>query len=225
MPLPSLLAEALGVVLPDRCAGCAAEGPVLCTDCSRALHAAEPMLVRPRHGGAVHAAHPYEGVARAALLALKESGRTDLASPLATSLAGALRAALPPGDAPVPVVPVPASAAGDRRRGYRPVELLLRRAGLQPTRLLRARADAGAQQKNLDRAGRAAARDDAYAVLPAGQRMRRTGVLLVDDVVTTGATLAAAMAALESAAIPVLGRAVLCTTPERIPSTSAPERW
>lgn len=225
MPLPALLVEVLGVVLPDRCCGCGADGPVLCGACAAALRDHAPRSVQPRIGGTVHVALPYEGVARAVLLALKESGRTDLARPLAAALGGALRDALPPGDAPVAVVPVPASAAGDRRRGYRPVELLLRRAGLRPTRLLRPRADATGQQKTLDRAGRAAARDGAYRAIGVGERMRRHGVLLVDDVVTTGASLAAAEAALVAAGVPVLGRAALCATPERIPSTSAPERW
>lgn len=173
----------------------------------------------------MHAALPYEGAARAALLAFKESGRTDLAPVLATALAGALRAALPPGGLPVAVVPVPPSASGDRRRGYRPVELLLVRAGLRPTRLLRSRVDGGAQQKDLDREERAAARDGAFRVSRAGERMRGRGVILVDDVVTTGASLAAAQAALEAEGVPVVARAALCATPERIPRTSAPEGW
>lgn len=225
MPLPPIVAEALAVVLPDRCTGCGADGAVLCQHCSAALRGTAPMVVVPRHGGPVHAALPYEGTARAALLALKESGRTDLAAPLATALSGALRAALPPGSRPIAVVPVPPSAAGDRRRGYRPVELLLRRAGLRPTRLLRARAEAAAQQKTLDRAGRAAAREGAFRVVPSGDRMRDRDAILVDDVVTTGASLAAAQAALEAAGVRVLARAALCATPERIPRTSAPEGW
>ncbi len=225
MPLPPLLAEALAIVLPDRCTGCGVDGAALCPDCSVALRCLPPVVVVPRHGGPVHAALPYEGAARAALLALKESGRTDLATPLAGALAGALRAALPPGDRPVVVVPVPPSAAGDRRRGYRPVELLLRRAGLRPTRLLRTRAEAGAPQKTLDRAGRAAAREGAFLVVRGGERMRGCDAILVDDVVTTGASLAAAQAALEAAGVRVLARAALCATAERIPRTSAPEGW
>lgn len=225
MPLPPILAEALAVVLPDRCTGCGADGVVLCTHCSAALRDRPPAVVEPRHGGPVHAALPYEGVARAALLAFKESGRTDLAQPLAEALAGALRAALPPGGRAVAVVPVPPSAAGDRRRGYRPVELLLRRCGLRPTRLLRTRAESSVQQKNLDRAARAAARDGAFRVASTGERMRGREVILVDDVVTTGASLAAAQAALEAAGVPVVARAALCATAERIPRTSAPEGW
>ncbi|GMA27970.1 ComF family protein [Arenivirga flava] len=222
MPLPPILTEALAVVLPDRCAGCGRDGAVLCPGCSSSLRGLRPAVVVPRHGGPVHAAWPYEGAARAALLAFKESGRTDLATPLAAALAGALRAALPDGGRPIAVVPVPPSPAGDRRRGYRPVELLLRRAGLRPTRLLRTRGEGGAQQKTLDRVGRAAAREGAFRVVRAEERMRDRDAILVDDV---GASLAAAQAELEAAGARVLGRAVLCATAERIPRTSAPEGW
>ncbi|RDG35886.1 ComF family protein, partial [Streptomyces corynorhini] len=93
--------EITGLVLPVACGGCGSPRTPLCEDCGRALYGTWPCRVRPVPEPAglppVHAAAPYEDAVRAVLLAHKERGALGLAGPLGRALAGAVRAAAPPG--------------------------------------------------------------------------------------------------------------------------------
>jgi len=167
----------------------------------------------------------YAGVVRRAVIAYKERGRTALAGPLGTALAAAIGAAVdvaaeaaraPRGPArPVVVVPVPSSRAAGRRRGYDHVRRLaapavrrLRGAGrpavLAPVLEHRRRVADQAGLTAVERAGnvRSAFRVRAFRARRLRAACGRTGmVVLVDDVVTTGATLAEAARALRAAGI------------------------
>jgi predicted amidophosphoribosyltransferase len=148
----------------------------------------------------------YEGVVRATLLALKEGGRTDVARPLGAALAAALeRAAQPDAE----FLSVPTSRAAWRRRGYDPVALLCKRAGVADARVLRA-SRATLTQKTLGVEGRAI---NLHESMSARGSLSGRRFVLVDDVVTTGATLAEAARAVRQAGGEVVGRAALAFTP------------
>jgi ComF family protein len=155
----------------------------------------------------VYTALRYEGSVRRVLIALKEQNRTDVARRLAPALTSAIRRLLEPG---VELVAVPTSRAAYRRRGYDPVQLLLRRGGHRPARVLR-RSRATGSQKALSATQRESNLRDSMV---ATARLDGRRFLLVDDVLTTGATLRECRRALEAAGGRVVGAATLAFTPK-----------
>jgi predicted amidophosphoribosyltransferase len=149
----------------------------------------------------------YDGAVARVIRALKEEGRTSLARPLAASLRESAASWDLTG---VLVVPVPTSPAAMRRRGYRVAELLARRAGWRPRRLLSVTRRT-ADQRGLGRDERAANAEGSMRAR-GGDGLR---VLLVDDVVTTGATLGEAARALRAAGADVIGAVTVAATPRR----------
>lgn len=200
------LADALAFILPVECAGCGAEDVALCAECLGALEP-EPHS-RVVDGVPVWSGLRFEGVVARVMRTLKEEGRTTLARPLGAGLGAAL-AALPSGAA---VVPVPTSTASMRRRGYRVPELLLRRAGVPAHRALRIVRATGDQRALGIDDRRANVERSLVARGVAGRR-----VIVVDDVVTTGATLGEAVRALRAAGADVVGAATAAATPRRRP--------
>ncbi|QKJ19991.1 ComF family protein [Microbacterium hominis] len=201
------LTGALTLLLPVECAGCDEPDIGLCEACSAALRP-DPRRSGEAGGVPVWAGLAFDGVPARVLRALKEDGRTGLAR----ALAPALRAAADAGTAGAGavVVPIPTTRAAFRRRGYRVVDLIARRAELPTARLL-AHVRAPADQRGLGRddrrrnvAGTLRARD------AAGLR-----VIVIDDVVTTGATLAEAVRALRAAGAEVVSAAAVAATPRR----------
>jgi len=204
------LGGALSLLLPVWCAGCDAPDVVLCADCREALaaEAAEPGPSRTLSDGLrVHAAVEFSGVAARTIRAFKEEGRTGLARPLGAALAVSAAAALTAASGDVVFVPVPSSRAAYRRRGHHIAELIARRAGLPVTRMLQVHA-ATADQRLLDRAERAANVSGSMRARGAGG----AAVIVVDDVVTTGATLVEAARALRAGGARVLGAATVAST-------------
>lgn len=197
--------DALAVLWPVDCAGCGTADRALCAPCRAAV---SPVVVVREGGGLrVVSAGEYAGVERRVILSFKQQGRTDVAGPLATALATSVVSARREfGDALI--VPVPSSRAALGRRGYDPVRLLLRRAGLgfSPV-LLPARRTAAQKKLGVDE--RAANMVGAFV---ARRRIPGQRVLLVDDVVTSGATLAEAARAIRAAGGEVVGAATLAFT-------------
>ncbi|GHH76215.1 hypothetical protein GCM10018793_21330 [Streptomyces sulfonofaciens] len=208
----------MDLVVPSECAGCGRPRAVVCAVCARALHSSPPRRVHPvpEPSGlpAVYAAAPYADAVRALLLAHKERGALALARPLGTALAAAVRAAAGGRGAaagPVLLVPVPSAGGAVRARGHDPVRRIalaaaaeLRRSGT-PARVLAAlrQRRAVADQSSLSPAQRGANVAGALGAAPGtGAVLRAAGrVVLVDDLVTTGATLAEAARALSAAGV------------------------
>lgn len=197
---------ALDLVLPRRCLGCGAPGTALCGWCSMP----DP-VVETRGALHVASATPYADAVRRAVLAYKERGRRDLATRLALLLAAAVRLLAPPAGALL--VPVPSAPAVAARRGGDHVARLARRAA--PTVGLRAaRAALRLAVRVEDSAGLGAAARlaNVRGSMRAHPPPTRRPAVLVDDVVTTGATLHEAQRALTEAGWTVVGAATVART-------------
>ncbi len=191
----------LDAVAPPRCAGCGeVSAAALCERCVEAL-AAEPIpATRTAAHGRLLAAFPHGGVARRAIHAGKYRGHQAAIRLLAAVAAERLAPALSGTPAPAAVVPVPLGPRRRRSRGYNQAEVAARAlAGLPtagPLRPLLARTRDTPAQVGRDRRARLANLEGAFRWV--GERLPSGSTAwLVDDVLTTGATLEAAAAALQ----------------------------
>lgn len=178
--ISGLVCDRCGTPLPGQDSG----KPEYCDDCLT--------IARPWNRG--RAALLYRDNARRMVLQLKHGDRLDLAGPMAGWLLRAAQPILEPG---MLVAPVPLHWLRLLRRRYNQSALvsarLARNAGLEhcPDLLIRRRATPS--QEGRDRMGRFANLDGALALHPRrAERLRGRHVLLIDDVMTSGATLAAA---------------------------------
>ena len=205
--LRRITSTALDLALPASCSGCGREGAPLCVACLPALDA---RLALP--GGTpiglpadipatllqLEWCAPFAGPVRHALHDLKYAGERRLAEPLGAAVA---RRWARVGTGAEVVVPVPVHADRERHRGYDQAALIaavVARDLGRPLALALERGRATVAQFELGREDRAANVAGAFRVRAGTSRAAVTGrwVLLVDDVVTTGATLAACATAL-----------------------------
>lgn len=203
------LLDGIALLLPVECAGCGAPDRPVCPACRPTL-APDPTSRRLADGTPVFSGLDYEGVAREVLLGYKEQGRTELARFLAPALAAAVSAAVDAhGMRGLELVSVPGSRRARRRRGFDPVAGLVTRAGFDLARVL-APARPHPAQKTLSLDARAANLAGVFTVrVPVDGRR----FLLVDDVVTTGATLLAVAGALRASGAEVVAAAAVASTP------------
>jgi predicted amidophosphoribosyltransferase len=212
--------EALSVVAPAECCGCGRSDRSVCPDCLGELRG--QATCRVLAGGVeslpAWSVLEYAGVAREVLLAFKEDGRVDATSALAAPLRAALASAL--SDAPfgevVNLAVIPSSRAASRRRGYHPTGLLLASAGFRASRVLHSVRQTE-DQAALGFADRAWNREGS---LRAAHRAAGRTYLIVDDILTTGATVREAWRALEEAGGRVIAAATIASTRRRTDAAS-----
>jgi len=204
----------LDLILPSECGGCGAPATRWCDTCGRELTGAadQPRVVSPRVDPQVpvFALGRYAGARRQAILALKEHGRADLVAPLARALAMGVHRLLTWGilETPLTIVPAPTRRSAARRRGGDPVTRLARAAvaghpdiTVAPALRFTARA-----RDSVGLGTAARERNVAGRVVLRGPRLTRSGaeVVVVDDVVTTGATARESVRTLQAAGVPVV---------------------
>ena len=205
--------EVIDLVVGARCAACGSTALGLCADCSAAIRP-RPRIVRDRPC-LVAAAGEYDGALRSAVIAWKERGRFTVEPPLAHLLAVAVLAL--DVDGPLAIVPIPSRPDRRRARGADVVTDLARRSA----KLLRSvEVDAAVvpslvfARRVRDQAGlSAAARAENMRGSFAAMRRPAAPIVLVDDIVTTGATLAEAVRAFQMLGVAVAGAAVIAERP------------
>lgn len=209
---------------------------MLCASCRAAL----PVVPRicwpqPAPSGLVTpwSMADYDGAIRAMIVGHKDRGQFSFARVLAGLLAESVRAAVALHDGPVVLVPVPSRPGSSRRRGYDPMGTLARLATAQ----LRASAydavwapllassrhvvdqaglSAGDRARNL--AGSMTCPSPGLARL--ARRRARARVVICDDVLTTGASVAEAQRALGAVGLGPIAIATIAATRRRVPGES-----
>jgi ComF family protein len=192
----TLIAHAVrDVLLVPRCAGCGEPGAWFCVACRDLCDPVSLSGGVPVRGAGVHA-----GPLRAAIHRFKYGGERGLAEDLGALLALEVARDLAQGVLIDAIVPVPLHRSRAASRGYDQARLLAAavasRTGLPLCAALR-RLRPGRPQVELDRAARAANVRGAF--VGEASSLRRLAVALVDDVATTGATLADAAVAARAA--------------------------
>ncbi|HEY3001653.1 MAG TPA: phosphoribosyltransferase family protein [Kribbellaceae bacterium] len=223
------------LVLGGECAGCGRPGRAVCPECRDALggpsYVAWPQPA-PRGLAVPVAAASYDGAVRGLVVAHKEHGRYQLASALGEALALAVAGALAgAGVRAAWLCPVPSTPARVRERGHDPLGRIaavcarrLRRRGYDVRVAAALRVERRlADQAGLDAVQRAANLAGAFGVRREwARRLAGQPVVAVDDVLTTGATLAEVCRALRAAGAPPLGCAVVAATRRRFMRRSLP---
>ena len=213
MTVRDILSSLVELLAPTRCAACGRPGHPICATCASCLETPSgPRCATCRQltsidlqrcpecpGARLECVHGfgYQGPLPEIIHALKDRSRTDLARPLAELVAREVDP-LPGGTV---LVPVPLSARRLRERGYNQAELLAVALGREwglPVRDLLVRTRDDPHQRGAGRDARAKQVRGAFAART-GTDVRR--VALVDDVHTTGATLAACARSLRATGV------------------------
>ena len=222
-----LVETVVDLAVPAACVGCGGPGADLCGRCGTALRA-PPRLVRPTPCPPglppVATVADYADAVREALVAHKERAAYALAAPLSAALARAVALAIVSASGDPVLVPVPSSPSARRSRGDDPLLRLTTQAAarmravgvaasivpaLQHVRRVRDSAGLSAPQRAANLAG--------ALVVRSGARERIAGrrPVVVDDVMTTGATLVEAARALRVAGVDVAAGAVVASAVRR----------
>lgn len=208
------------------CAGCSAEAALMCADCLAELTG--PAMVGRVPGMSdvpLAAATTYGGGARSTIIGHKERGRLLLSRPLGgalavsvTALAAWGRRCAHPAGRPICLVPVPSSRSSTRQRGHDPLLRVARKAGttlrragqpatvaavLRHTRSVADQMGLGRHAREENLRGSVRARRSAYRLLDG------RCVVVVDDVITTGASARESIRALDRAGVYSCGVAVI----------------
>ncbi|GIH07067.1 hypothetical protein Rhe02_51340 [Rhizocola hellebori] len=235
--MTGLWAALADLVVPASCAGCGqTEGRRTFEVCARCVTAVEALTAHPSRPTPAPAGLPpvyalgeYGGELRELIIEYKDRGRHRLARPLGALLAQVVSRAVA-GRGPVLMLYVPDTPASARERygdhmrrlavaAAQRLNLIGRDALVGQPLLARPKADSTA----LGIAERAAAAREAFAINRSGLRLARhaatrRAVVLLDDIMTTGVTLATAAELLADEELEVSACAVLAATKRRLPA-------
>lgn len=224
--------DMLAIVWPCACVSCGLPDREFCDECARALRWQEgrAQLTRSPSGDEVWVCGRYEATLRAVLVACKHGGRYRFVSALGALLSGPLDAAISQGSGtrPVIILTAPSRPARVRERGFRHLDVIARCALAD----LRARGMATGRravltqhalralpgrtgQVGLDQGQRAQNASLIYVPNRVKSKLEGREVVLVDDIVTTGATIRAAVETLTAAGATVVGIATLAVARRR----------
>ncbi|MGX4762764.1 ComF family protein [Corynebacterium sp. FDAARGOS 1242] len=214
-----LAASLVELILPRPCAGCGDEteaGGVLCPRCQEHLREVPRRVERPIPlGFPTWALGPYSDTRRGVIIAMKERGNHAVRGHMGAVVAAGIEYLRARGDIPETalLVPAPTRASSARSRGGDPVTALCESAvsRLPGWRTLQALAtsESSADQSELTAGERADNMRAAVLLRPCAQQLTGQSVVLVDDVVTTGATLRASAARIRAVGGDVVGAIVL----------------
>ena len=247
--LAGALSEVTALAVPVECVCCAKEDRAICAGCERQLRLLTKRPFRAESAAPalmgsdgsillpVVAAGIYREELAQSVLSFKRHGQGPLGAALGRALGKAVLAATGTASSEVWLVPVPSSGSAYRKRGFSPVHLLLARlrhdaalGGMKchdVLRKVRSPSTAGGGgpggQKGLGRGDRVRrVRRSMRAVRGAGAAgLAGRPCIIIDDVLTTGSTLAEAARALHQAGAVVRGAVVLAAT--RAPDAAPPE--
>lgn len=217
-----LLERVLSVLAPHSCLGCGAAGTLVCPWCLPELFAPLPSRCYRCHAATadsaicpkcrrssklrhVWVASEYAGVSKQLIHVLKFERTQAAAAPIAKVLA----AALPYFDAETIFTHIPAATSRVRMRGYDQSQLIARQlaSNLSCRHSTLLQRHGQSRQVGAKRAARITQLEDAFTPLKSAM-VKNARVVLVDDVVTTGATLQQAAAVLKQAGAKSIDAAV-----------------
>ena len=181
----SLIDRILAIIAPHDCLGCGNEGKLLCFECLEGLPEVAPKRLQSPYLTEVRSATPYRGVAKDLVWKLKSSGAQEAARIMATCMLKYIsksKNSL--------IVPVPTATTRVRQRGYDQARLLARELSKQSKLpclncLIRT---GQAHQVGAGREQRLSQLTSAFR-LKSPLLINNAHIILVDDVVTTGATM------------------------------------
>lgn len=230
--------DLLAILWPTSCLGCGLQDRDLCQACSQTLVESRNLIkVKPKTAVKVNAsttsaidsqqvwisAGVYESILQKAIVALKHQGRLHVAKVLGAVLAPALTEAFKDlgVQQPVCLVLIPSRKSKERERGFSHLEMVTKNAlklisvhaPIKKRVLITTRGRTG--QVGLDEQERMvnAAR---IKIKPGFKKtISNKNILLIDDVITTGATLKAASELLERHEARVLGAVTLSIAQKR----------
>ena len=194
----------LDILLPKKCVGCGKEGQYICKDCEIFLSEVPNLMeVRPPSvRSSVMSVWEYEGIIEKAILKIKYDGYYDIINELADKALEKIELHLP---LDTYITYVPMFQKKEKQRGFNQAELIARKIGdrytRQAGRLLEKVRD-NRSQVDLGPAERIENVRDVFSAAPSElMEVRPQSVLLVDDVYTTGATMAECMKVLKKAGV------------------------